>query len=100
MLDLALVIVLTVHAAAFGRLYLAKGRRIHNGLLVLGFTMLAFSHGLSALASLTGAPENLAWQGLRWTGLGLCGLAIPALLTGLVRRLQRRFRRMTFDQET
>lgn len=89
MLAIFLTAVFLIHALAFGRFYLARGRRAFNLLFFLGFVALTLYYGHSGWCYVTGAHAGSAWSWLRWAGLGLCATATPFFVASLARRVRK-----------
>jgi len=88
MLAIFLTVVFLIHALAFGRFYLARGRQTFNLLFFLGFVALAVYYGHDGYCYVTGAHAS-AWGWIRWVGLGLCATATPFFAASLARRVKR-----------
>jgi hypothetical protein len=85
--ELLFAAVLAVHAMAFARLYLRRGRRGFDLLFVAGFVLLAASYAGSGSLLLSGIdPQPRHLSLLRWAGVILCGLATPPFLVHWYRR--------------
>ena len=84
MLHVFLGVVFVLHAGVFGRIYFIRGRHTHHLVFSLGFILLAIYHGQIGWSG----ADGLLWQLIHWTGVGLCAVATPVLVSSLVRRLR------------
>lgn len=92
MLDIFLTVVFAIHALAFGRFYIVRGRRAYNLVFFIGFVALAVYYGHGGWCYITGAYGDAAWTWLRWAGLGLCAAAMPFFIASVARRARRLIR--------
>lgn len=89
MKSIILAVIFAVHALVFARAYLNRGRNPFSICLVLGFSMLLAYYGYESWQSF-GSTENVPSQMayVRWTGIALCVVALPWLLSRLFRSVR------------